>query len=65
MLDDKRLKNPDGRPDYFYELLAHIRDIRASEKKIYQNSASDFPRQNITTKHIQQLNTSLPKRKIS
>lgn len=31
-MDDARLKNPDGRPDYFDELLARIRDIRASEK---------------------------------
>ena len=30
-MDDARLKNPDGRPDYFDELLARIRDIRASE----------------------------------
>ena len=35
-MDDKRLKNPDGRPDYFDELLARIRDIRASEKRFYQ-----------------------------
>ena len=36
VLDDERLKNPDGRPDYFDELLARIRDIRASEKRFYQ-----------------------------
>ena len=36
MMDDERLKNPDGRPDYFDELLARIRDIRASEKRFYQ-----------------------------
>lgn len=36
ILDDDRLKNPDGRPDYFDELLARIRDIRASEKRFYQ-----------------------------
>ncbi len=35
-LDDERLKNPDGRPDYFDEMLARIRDIRASEKRFYQ-----------------------------
>lgn len=35
-IDDERLKNPDGRPDYFDELLARIRDIRASEKRFYQ-----------------------------
>ena len=36
IMDDERLKNPDGRPDYFDELLARIRDIRASEKRFYQ-----------------------------
>jgi len=36
IMDDERLKNPDGRPDYFDELLERIRDIRASEKRFYQ-----------------------------
>lgn len=36
ILDKDRLKNPDGRPDYFDELLEEIRDIRASEKRFYQ-----------------------------
>lgn len=36
VIDDERLKNPDGRPDYFDELLQRIRDIRASEKRFYQ-----------------------------
>lgn len=36
VLDDERLKNPDGRADYFDEMLARIRDIRASEKRFYQ-----------------------------
>ena len=35
-MDDERLKNPDGRPDYFDELLQRIRDIRSSEKRFYQ-----------------------------
>jgi hypothetical protein len=35
-MDDERLKNPGGRPDYFDELLERIRDIRASEKRFYQ-----------------------------
>lgn len=35
VLDDERLKNPGGW-DYFDELLARIRDIRASEKRFYQ-----------------------------
>ncbi len=35
-MDDERLKNPDGRPDYFDELLERIREIRTSEKRFYQ-----------------------------
>lgn len=35
-IDDERLKNPNGRPDYFDELLERIREIRASEKRFYQ-----------------------------
>lgn len=35
-MDDERLKNPDGRPDHFDEMLERIRDIRASEKRFYQ-----------------------------
>jgi len=35
-MDDERLKNPDGRPDYFDELLLRIRDIRAAENRFYQ-----------------------------
>jgi hypothetical protein len=38
-LDDERLKNPpvagSAVPDYFDELLARIRDIRASERRMY------------------------------
>jgi hypothetical protein len=36
VMDDERLKNPNGRADYFDELLARIRDVRASEKRFYQ-----------------------------
>lgn len=39
VIDDERLKNPDGRPDYFDELLARIRDISASEKRFYQKNS--------------------------
>lgn len=37
VLDDERLKNPlgPGVPDYFDELLERIRDIRASERRMY------------------------------
>ncbi len=47
VLDDQRLKNPGGW-DYFDELLARIREIRASEKRFYQKvrdiytTASDY-----------------------
>lgn len=36
-LDDERLRNPPGLgvPDYFDELLERIRDIRASERRMY------------------------------
>lgn len=36
LVDSERLKNPQGRLDYFDELLAQIRDIRASEMRFYQ-----------------------------
>ena len=39
VLNDERLKNPpvkdSGIPDYFDEMLARIRDIRASERRMY------------------------------
>lgn len=35
-MDDGHLKNPDGRPDYFDELLERILAIRTSEKRFYQ-----------------------------
>jgi hypothetical protein len=37
-MDDERLKNPPGKgqTDYFDELLARIRDIRSSERRLYQ-----------------------------
>lgn len=37
LLDDERLKNPPGPgvPDYFDDVLERIRDIRASEKRMY------------------------------
>lgn len=35
VMDDERLKNPGGW-DYFDEILARIREIRASEKRFYQ-----------------------------
>lgn len=37
-MDDERLKNPPGKgqTDYFDELLERIRDIRSSERRLYQ-----------------------------
>jgi hypothetical protein len=54
-MDDERLKNPDGRPDYFDEMLERIRDIRASEKRFYQKVrdlfalSSDYDKTDKTT----------------
>jgi hypothetical protein len=42
VLDDERLKGRDGLADYFDELLARIREIRASEKRVYQRIREIF-----------------------
>lgn len=58
VMDDDRLKNPDGRPDYFDELLERIRDIRASEKRFYQKVrdlfalSSDYDSSDKTTQNF-------------
>jgi hypothetical protein len=41
VMGDERLKNPGGW-DYFDELLARIREIRASEKRFYQKGTRPF-----------------------
>ena len=41
-LDDERLKGTAGPVDYFDELLARIRDIRASEARVYQRIRDIF-----------------------
>jgi hypothetical protein len=41
-LDDDRLKGRDRRADYFDELLARIREIRASEARVYQRIREIF-----------------------
>ena len=57
-MDDERLKNPDGRPDYFDEMLARIRDIRASEKRFYQKVrdlfalSSDYDKSDMATQQF-------------
>ncbi|MDD3950839.1 MAG: virulence RhuM family protein [Desulfobacterales bacterium] len=42
MLDDERLKGGSGLVDYFDELLARIREIRASEARVYQRIREIF-----------------------
>lgn len=41
-LDDERLKGRDGITDHFDELLARIREIRASEARVYQRIREIF-----------------------
>ena len=45
-MDDERLRNPPGPtvPDYFDELLERIRDIRASERRVYLRVREDADR---------------------
>ncbi|WP_337171548.1 virulence RhuM family protein [Gemmatimonas aurantiaca] len=58
VMDDERLKNPDGRPDFFDEMLERIRDIRASEKRFYQKVrdlfalSSDYDRTDSATQQF-------------
>jgi hypothetical protein len=62
-LDDERLKNPPGPdvPDYFDELLERIRDIRASERRMYTRVrdimalAADYQTQAPETQHVFQV----------
>jgi len=69
-MDDQRLKNPpvegSGVPDYFDELLERIRDIRASEKRMYLRVrelfalAGDYqPGTNATTEFFQTIQNKL------
>ena len=37
VLDDERLKNPDGRPDHFDEMLARIRDFSARQPQRHES----------------------------
>jgi Virulence protein len=65
VLDDERLKNPDGRPDYFDELLERIRDIRASEKRFYQKLRDLFALSSDYDSTDKATQMFLPKRKTS
>jgi hypothetical protein len=60
VMDDERLKNPDGRPDYFDEMLARIRDIRASEKRFYQKVRDLLPSPATTTRRTRPRRSSSP-----
>jgi len=59
-MDDERLKNPPGPgvPDYFDELLERIRDIRASERRMYLRVrdilalAADYSPGEAETQHV-------------
>ncbi len=57
-MDDERLKNPDGRPDYFDEMLERIREIRASEKRFFQKVrdlfalSSDYDKTDLATQRF-------------
>lgn len=57
VMDDQRLKDPRGW-DYFDELLARIREIRASEKRFYQKVrdllalSSDYQADDAGTQHF-------------
>ncbi|WP_111745658.1 virulence RhuM family protein [Salinisphaera orenii] len=68
VMDDERLKNPPGPgvPDYFDELLERIRDIRASERRMYLRVleifalAADYaPDENDTTRFFQHMQNKL------
>ena len=70
VLDDERLKNPPapglGVPDYFDEMLERIRDIRASEKRMYLRvreifaMAADYePSSEQTTRFFQTIQNKL------
>lgn len=60
VLDDDRLKDPPGPgvPDYFDELLERIRDIRASERRMYLRVreilalAADYSPSDAATRHF-------------
>lgn len=50
VMDDARLKDPEA--DYFEELLARIRDIRASEKLFYKKVLEIYATQSMVARHV-------------
>lgn len=58
-LNDERLRNPrEFGADYFDELLERIRDIRASEKRVYQKVKEIFALSVTMTAKVRSLKTS-------
>lgn len=61
-MDDERLKGGRGFADYFDELLARIRDIRASEARVYQLQENPWVgRRNEPRRHGWRSSTALSK----
>lgn len=65
VIDDQRLKNPNGRPDYFDELLARIRDIRASENGSTKKCENSLLSAVTTIRQTKPHRCSLPRHKIN
>lgn len=63
VMDDKRHKNQDGRPDYFDELLARVRNVRASEKRFFQKVRDCLPLAVIMMAAIKPLKSYMQKHK--
>ncbi len=58
VLDDERLKNPQGGNDYFEELTRRFQDIRTSERRFYQKitdiyaTSIDYDKENALTQEF-------------
>ena len=62
VLDDEKLKGGETAfGDYFDELLARIRDIRASERRFYQKTTTSTPPASTTTRRPRSPRTSTPR----
>ena len=61
VMDDDRLKNPDGRPDYFDEMLARIRDIRAPKSASIRRCATFLRSAATMTRRTCPRRSSLPR----
>lgn len=67
VMDDERLKNPDGRPDHFDEMLERIRDIRSVPQKnaFTRKSATSSPSAPTTKRLTRSPTCSSPPSRIS